>query len=151
MMFQPVGDDLAMVMKFISNSPVVHLSANTYQQLAQPSVVSITANLCYALNRWNNAYTGAAPPTFAPAAAAAPAVDLSSGGGLNLPLTVDPLLATGHPTAPPPRRHLADQLDQGLQLVANNFATTVDSHYIFVSGYPDYSFRVIDSDTGACR
>ncbi len=47
----------------------------------------------------------------------------------NLPLTVDPL-------------------DQGLTLRSNNFATTVDSMYIFACGYPDYSFRVIDSESG---
>jgi hypothetical protein len=43
-------------MKFISNSPVVHLSTNTYPQLPNPTVVSISQNLVFALNRWNVTY-----------------------------------------------------------------------------------------------
>lgn len=58
MIFQPVTDDLCMVMKFISNSPVVHLSSNTYPQLQNPTVVSITASLGFSLNRWNHNYNG---------------------------------------------------------------------------------------------
>ncbi|XP_003367439.1 neurobeachin protein, partial [Trichinella spiralis] len=57
LMFQPVPDDICMIMKFISNSAVVHLSANTHAQLPNPTVVSITASLGFALNRWNNNYS----------------------------------------------------------------------------------------------
>lgn len=129
MIFQPVNEDLAMVMKFISNSAVVHLSANTYQQLNNPIVVSITANLSFALNRWNNNYTGwsnhsayltaamiyklvkylgpgvapsfAVPntphsPTGSSTSAANPSqADMQGAIVHNLPLTVDPLLASG--------------------------------------------------------
>lgn len=56
-MFQSCQDDLCMLMKFISNSSIVHLSANTFAQLSQPSVISITNNLVFAINRWNNSYT----------------------------------------------------------------------------------------------
>ncbi|VDK75906.1 unnamed protein product [Cylicostephanus goldi] len=56
-MFRRCEDDLCMLMKFISNSPVVFLAANTFQQLPQPTVVSVAQNLVFALNRWDNSYT----------------------------------------------------------------------------------------------
>ncbi|KAK5964611.1 hypothetical protein GCK32_014708, partial [Trichostrongylus colubriformis] len=57
LMFRRCEDDLCMLMKFISNSPVVFLAANTFQQLPQPTVVSVAQNLVFALNRWDNSYT----------------------------------------------------------------------------------------------
>uniref|UniRef100_A0A183DFI9 WD_REPEATS_REGION domain-containing protein n=1 Tax=Gongylonema pulchrum TaxID=637853 RepID=A0A183DFI9_9BILA len=67
---------------------------------------------------------------------------------VNLPLTVDPLLAAGNPSQPLPRRHLGEPFDQRLKIRWNNFVTTVESRSIIACGYPDYSFRVIDTDTG---
>ncbi|VDM49538.1 unnamed protein product, partial [Toxocara canis] len=135
-MFQTCQDDLCMLMKFVSNSAIVHLSANTFTQLPHPTVISIANNLVFALNRWNNNYTengGSESLSSAPS---------------NLPLTVDPLLAAGNPSQPLPRRHLGDALDQRMKIRWNNFVTTVESRSIVVCGYPDYSFRVIDTDTG---
>ncbi|VDN55200.1 unnamed protein product [Dracunculus medinensis] len=148
-MFQSCQDDLCMLMKFISNSSIVHLSANTFAQLSQPSVISITNNLVFAINRWNNSYTSHT----------ASALNSSVDGGTsdvspnvsNLPLTVDPLLASGNPSQPLARRHLGDPLDQRLKIKWNNFVTTVDSRSIIVCGYPDYSIRVIDTDTAKIR
>lgn len=151
-MFQSCQDDLCMLMKFISNSSIVHLSANTFAQLPYPTVISIANNLVFALNKWNNNYTG---PT---ASALAPALSPSENSSeslanapINLPLTVDPLLAAGNPSQPPPRRHLGDALDQRLKIRFNNFVTTVESRSIIVCGYPDYSFRVIDTDSARVR
>ena len=67
---------------------------------------------------------------------------------VELPLTADPLIASGNPTQPTPRRHLGDSFDPRLTIGWNNFVTTTDSLFIFACGYPDYSFRVIDSDSG---
>ncbi|VDD89192.1 unnamed protein product [Enterobius vermicularis] len=150
--FQPCQDDLCMLMKFISNSAVVHLSANTFVQLPNPTVLSIANNLVFALNRWNHNYSG-------PNAFSSPSLPSQDGGlsehpnGLpfNLPLTVDPLLATGNPSQPPQRRHLGDAFDQRLKIRFNNFVTTVDSRSIIACGYPDYSFRVIDTDSARVR
>lgn len=47
-----------MVMKFVSNSPICHISANTYPQLPLPSVVTITNSHHFAVNRWNTNYSG---------------------------------------------------------------------------------------------
>ncbi len=78
MMFSPQPDDLCMIMKFLSNSPVCHITANTFPQLPLPSCVTITANQHFAVNRWNNSYAGsqdskAAAATAGKAAAAAAA------------------------------------------------------------------------------
>lgn len=58
MMFTSVPDDVCMSIKFPSNSPICHISANTYSQLPMPSVVTVTANQQFAVNRWNSNYTG---------------------------------------------------------------------------------------------
>lgn len=58
MMFTSVPDDICMSIKFPSNSPICHISANTYSQLPMPSVVTVTANQQFAVNRWNSNYTG---------------------------------------------------------------------------------------------
>lgn len=65
-----------------------------------------------------------------------------------LPLTVDPLLASGNPSVPVARRHLGDSLDHRLTVRWNNFVSTTDSRCLIACGYPDYSFRVIDTDSG---
>ena len=58
MMFTSVPDDVCMSIKFPSNSPICHISANTYSQLPMPSVVTVTANQQFAINKWNSNYTG---------------------------------------------------------------------------------------------
>lgn len=57
MMFRRCEDDLCMLMKFISNSAIVYLAANTWSQLPQPTVLSIANNLVFSLNKWDNNYT----------------------------------------------------------------------------------------------
>lgn len=57
LMFKPLGEDLCMLMKFISNAPIVHLSANTFAQLPNPTVLSVASNRVFALNRWDNNYS----------------------------------------------------------------------------------------------
>ena len=58
MMFTPLPDDVCMIMKFLSNSPICHMTANTFPQLPNPSVVTVTANQHFAVNRWNTNYSG---------------------------------------------------------------------------------------------
>ena len=84
MMFSAVPDDICMIMKFPSNSPIVHISANTYPQLPLPAVVTVTAGQQFAVNRWNSNYSGSVQsPTYA---------DSSQHSGSNLPLSMDPIL-----------------------------------------------------------
>lgn len=56
-----------MIMKFLSNSPICHISANTYPQLPLPSVVTVTCNQNFAVNRWNCNYSGMPPFLLLPA------------------------------------------------------------------------------------
>ncbi|XGW18162.1 hypothetical protein V3C99_002630 [Haemonchus contortus] len=149
LMFRRCEDDLCMLMKFISNSPVVFLAANTFHQLPQPTVVSVAQNLVFALNRWDNSYTyGASTRGALCISDKAGEVDNSS---TDLPLTVDPLLASGNPSIPVARRHLGDSLDHRLTVRWNNFVATTDSRCLIACGYPDYSFRVIDTDAARVR
>ncbi|CAG9537566.1 unnamed protein product [Cercopithifilaria johnstoni] len=154
MMFQSCRDDLCMLMKFISNSSVVHISANTFAQLSHPTVISITNNLIFSLNRWNTNYTGSSAPSLSNTTGNQNNDNNADSMGntiANLPLTVDPLLAAGNPSQPLPRRHLGEPFDQRLKIRWNNFVTTVESRSIIACGYPDYSFRVIDTDTAKVR
>ncbi|KAK6626033.1 hypothetical protein RUM43_006337 [Polyplax serrata] len=85
LMFSAVPDDICMIMKFPSNSPIVHISANTYPQLPLPAVVTVTAGQQFAVNRWNCNYSGSVQsPTYA---------DANQHSGSNLPLSMDPILS----------------------------------------------------------
>ncbi|THD27791.1 Neurobeachin [Fasciola hepatica] len=54
MMFSPLREELCMVHKFYSNSPVVFLAAYTnLSTIPQPGIVSVTANRTLVLSRWN--------------------------------------------------------------------------------------------------
>uniref|UniRef100_A0A8D0WBT6 Neurobeachin n=2 Tax=Sus scrofa TaxID=9823 RepID=A0A8D0WBT6_PIG len=46
--------DVIMVLKFPSNSPVTHVAANTQPGLAIPAVITVTANRLFAVNKWHN-------------------------------------------------------------------------------------------------
>lgn len=69
-------------------------------------------------------------------------------GQVSLPLTADAQLASAASTTPVARRHLGDAFDQRLTVQCSNFVTTTDSKFIFACGYPDYSFRIVDTDSG---
>ncbi|KAM5308610.1 lipopolysaccharide-responsive and beige-like anchor protein isoform 5-T5 [Glossophaga mutica] len=46
--------DVIMVLKFPSNSPVTHVAANTQPGLASPAVITVTANRLFAVNKWHS-------------------------------------------------------------------------------------------------
>ncbi|KAK7882162.1 hypothetical protein WMY93_028336 [Mugilogobius chulae] len=54
MLKDQLQQDVVMVLKFPSNSPVTHVSANTLPQLSTPAVVTVTCSRLFALNRWSN-------------------------------------------------------------------------------------------------
>ncbi|XP_026678220.1 neurobeachin-like [Diaphorina citri] len=142
MMFSTVLDDVCMSLKFPSNSPICHVTANTYVTLHMPSVVTVTANHQFAINRWNPDYAASIQsPSYAETPGSPPG---------NLPLTLDPILT--HPTsnnnAPVPKRHLGDNFSQKLRVRHNCFVTTVDSRFLLACGFWDNSFRVFSTDNG---
>lgn len=46
--------DVIMVLKFPSNSPVTHVAANTQPGLANSAVITVTVNRLFAVNKWHN-------------------------------------------------------------------------------------------------
>lgn len=83
MMFSSVPDDVCMSIKFLLNSPIIHISANTYPQLPLPSVITVTAGHQFAINRWNCNYsTMVQSPSYA---------ESPQSPGANLPLIMDPI------------------------------------------------------------
>lgn len=46
--------DVIMVLKFPSNSPVTHVAANTLPHLSMPAAVTVTCSRLFAVNRWHN-------------------------------------------------------------------------------------------------
>ncbi|XP_041515369.1 lipopolysaccharide-responsive and beige-like anchor protein isoform X1 [Microtus oregoni] len=122
--------DVIMVLKFPSNSPVTHVAANTQPGLITPAVITVTANRLFAVNKWHNlpAHQGAVQDQ-----------------PYQLPVEIDPLIACGTGTH---RRQITDLLDQSIQVHSQCFVITSDNRYILVCGFWDKSFRVYSTDTG---
>nr|CAI5849660.1 unnamed protein product [Callosobruchus analis] len=142
MMFSSIPDDVCMTMKFLSNSPIVHISANTYPQLPNPSVVTVTMHQQFAINRWNSTYAAVAQ---SPSYAETPQNQAS-----NLPLSMDPVLSQNNNSnvqSQMQRRHLGDNFSQNLKIRSNCFVTTVDSKFLIACGFWDNSFRIFSTET----
>lgn len=140
MMFSSIPDDVCMTMKFPSNSPICHISANTYPQLPLPSVVTVTSNQQFAVNRWNSNYAASVQsPSYA---------ETPQNQTTNLPLAMDPvLLQTGNNNNSALKRHLGDNFSQKVRIRSNCFVTTVDSRFLIACGFWDNSFRVFSTET----
>ncbi|XP_059162921.1 neurobeachin-like isoform X4 [Physella acuta] len=138
MMFSKNQEDVCMIMKFLSNSPVTHVAANTHPAVPVPAVTSISCNHNYAINRWNNNYTpqgNAASFSSDKADPAAPP---------NLPLAMDQLLVMNTGLQ---KRTLGDNFDQRLPVNHHSFVTTADNRFLFACGFWDKSFRIYHLDT----
>ncbi|XP_028598700.2 lipopolysaccharide-responsive and beige-like anchor protein isoform X3 [Podarcis muralis] len=122
--------DVIMVLKFPSNSPVTHVAANTQPGLANPAVITVTANRLFAVNKWHNlpAHQGAVQDQ-----------------PYQLPVEIDPLIASNTGMH---KRQITDLLDQSIQVHSQCFVITSDNRYILVCGFWDKSFRVYSTDTG---
>ncbi|KAL5011719.1 hypothetical protein ScPMuIL_010270 [Solemya velum] len=136
MMFTTVQDDVCMIMKFLSNSPVTHVAANTHPAVPGPAVTTITCNHNFAINKWNATYQqGATPTSFSSdKKEETPA----------LPLAMDQLLVLNTGLH---RRTLGDNFDQRLKVTQSSFVTTADNRFIFACGFWDKSFRLFSADT----
>ncbi|KAL3880046.1 hypothetical protein ACJMK2_032318, partial [Sinanodonta woodiana] len=135
MMFTSVQDDVCMIMKFLSNSPVTHVAANTHPAVPNPSITTITCNHNFAVNKWNHSYQQGSPTSFSSDNKDAPP---------NLPLAMDQLLVLNTGLH---RRTLGDNFDQRLQVTHSSFVTTADNRFIFACGFWDKSFRLFSADT----
>ncbi|CAG0892568.1 unnamed protein product [Cyprideis torosa] len=145
LMYTAPPDDICMILKFPSNSPIIHLSANTFAQLPIPSVISITQNLHFALNRWNPNYSASSSGSQTPST---PTYADGQTSPTSLPLAMDPVLSLiQNNSTPSSRRHLGDNFSEKVRLRSTLFVTSLDSRFIFAGGFWDNSFRVFSADT----
>ncbi|XP_061684971.1 lipopolysaccharide-responsive and beige-like anchor protein isoform X4 [Syngnathoides biaculeatus] len=133
MFTEQMQQDVIMVLKFPSNSPVTHVAANTQPGLAAPAVITVTTSRLFAVNKWHGL---AGHP--------------SSGvqqqeQQYQLPVEIDPLVASNMGTH---RRQISDLLDQSIQISSQCFVVTADNRFILLCGFWDKSFRIYSTDTG---
>ncbi|KAG7461716.1 hypothetical protein MATL_G00194080 [Megalops atlanticus] len=131
MFTEQMQQDVIMVLKFPSNSPVAHVAANTQSGLSAPAIITVTANRLFAVNRWHGL-----------AGHQASSVQDQQ---YQLPVEIDPLIASSVGTH---RRQITDLLDQSIQVHSQCFVITADNRFILVCGFWDKSFRVYSTDSG---
>ncbi|XP_034024289.1 neurobeachin [Thalassophryne amazonica] len=125
--------DVIMVLKFPSNSPVTHVAANTLPHLTVPAVVTVTCSRLFAVNRWHNTVGLRGAPGY------------SLEQAHHLPIEMDSLIANNTASN---KRQITDLVDQSIQITTHCFVVTADNRYILVCGFWDKSFRVYSSETG---
>uniref|UniRef100_A0A3P9AQ13 Neurobeachin n=1 Tax=Esox lucius TaxID=8010 RepID=A0A3P9AQ13_ESOLU len=125
--------DVIMVLKFPSNSPVTHVAANTLPHLSLPAAVTATCSRLFAVNRWHNTVGLRGAPGY------------SLEQAHHLPIEMDPLIANNSGTN---KRQITDLVDQSIQINTHCFVVTADNRYILVCGFWDKSFRVYSTETG---
>ncbi|MCJ8742433.1 hypothetical protein PDJAM_G00082000 [Pangasius djambal] len=125
--------DVIMVLKFPSNSPVTHVAANTLPHLSMPAAVTVTCSRLFAVNRWHNTVGLRGAPGY------------SLEQAHHLPIEMDPLIANNSGVN---KRQITDLVDQSIQINTHCFVVTADNRYILVCGFWDKSFRVYSTETG---
>ncbi|XP_034146944.1 lipopolysaccharide-responsive and beige-like anchor protein isoform X6 [Esox lucius] len=132
MFTEQMQQDVIMVLKFPSNSPVAHVAANTQPGLAAPAIITVTANRLFAVNKWHG---------LAGHQGSSSVQDQQ----YQLPVEIDPLIANNVGMH---RRQITDLLDQSIQIHAQCFVVTADNRFILLCGFWDKSFRVYSTDSG---
>ncbi len=125
-----------MIMKFSSNAPIIHVSANTNPALAIQAVVAISNKHDFSINKYNPNAGSSTQPYPDPSQAAV-------GQQTILPLSMDTNLIANINLN---RRHLGDNFDERIQQRHQSFVVTADNRFIISTGYWDKSFRVQNTD-----
>ncbi|XP_064880180.1 lipopolysaccharide-responsive and beige-like anchor protein [Oncorhynchus nerka] len=130
MFTEQMQQDVIMVLKFPSNSPVAHVAANTQPGLATPAIITVTANRLFAVNKWHGlaGHQGSSVQD----------------QQYQLPVEIDPLIASNVGTH---RRQITDLLDQSIHIHSQCFIITADNRFILLCGFWDKSFRVYSTDS----
>uniref|UniRef100_A0A4W6EU02 Neurobeachin n=1 Tax=Lates calcarifer TaxID=8187 RepID=A0A4W6EU02_LATCA len=131
MFTEQMQQDVIMVLKFPSNSPVTHVAANTQPGLTSPAIITVTANRLFAVNKWHG-LTGHQSSTV-------------QDQQYQLPVEIDPLIASNVGSH---RRQISDLLDQSIKISSQCFVITADNRFILLCGFWDKSFRVYSTDSG---
>ncbi|XP_077379814.1 lipopolysaccharide-responsive and beige-like anchor protein isoform X5 [Festucalex cinctus] len=136
MFTEQMQQDVIMVLKFPSNSPVSHVAANTQPGQAAPAVLTVTASRVFAVNKWHGL---AGHPS------SAVQQQEQQQQQYQLPVEIDPLVANNMGSH---RRQISDLLDQSMQISSQCFVVTADNRFILLCGFWDKSFRTYSTDTG---
>ncbi|XP_055077240.1 lipopolysaccharide-responsive and beige-like anchor protein isoform X3 [Periophthalmus magnuspinnatus] len=131
MFTEQMQQDVIMVLKFPSNSPVAHVAANTQAGLSSSAIITVTASRLFAVNKWHGL--------------AAHQGSTTQDQHYQLPVEIDPLIASNVGIH---RRQISDLLDQSIQISSQCFVITADNRFIILCGFWDKSFRVYSTDTG---
>ncbi|XP_030207638.1 lipopolysaccharide-responsive and beige-like anchor protein isoform X2 [Gadus morhua] len=131
MFTEQMQQDVIMVLKFPSNSPVTHVAANTQPGLAAPAIITVTANRLFAVNKWHGLTANQSSAV--------------QDQQYQLPVEIDPLIANN---LGGPRRQISDLLDQSIHISSQCFLITADNRFILLCGFWDKSFRVYSTDSG---
>nr|XP_020447361.1 lipopolysaccharide-responsive and beige-like anchor protein isoform X3 [Monopterus albus] len=131
MFTEQMQQDVIMVLKFPSNSPVTHVAANTQPGFSSSAIITVTASRLFAVNKWHglSGHQGSAVQD----------------QQYQLPVEIDPLIASNVGSH---RRQISDLLDQSIQISSQCFIITADNRFILLCGFWDKSFRVYSTDTG---
>ena len=125
-----------MIMKFSSNAPIIHVSANTSPNLPIQAVLTISNKHDFSINKYN---ANASPSTQTYSEPSQPGIGQQG----QLPLSMDSLLVLNTGLH---RRQLGDNFDERLQQRHQSFVVTADNRFIISTGYWDKSFRVQNTD-----
>ncbi|XP_071951821.1 neurobeachin-like isoform X2 [Antedon mediterranea] len=125
--------DVLMIIKFLSNSPVIHVSANTYPVVPTPAIVTVASNQTFAINKWNNQV---AEDTGVPG--------FSMEASKNLLIDMDPLILSQTGMH---RRQITDNIDPDIKKKPHCYVVTADNRFIMACGFWDKSFRIYMADT----
>ncbi|XP_053087043.1 lipopolysaccharide-responsive and beige-like anchor protein [Pangasianodon hypophthalmus] len=130
MFTEQMQQDVIMVLKFPSNSPVVSVSAHTQAGLSNPAIVTVTANRIFSINKWHG-LTGHQSSS-------------NAEQQYQLPVEIDPVIVGNlmH------RRQVCDLLDQSVEVNSHCFLVSADNRFLFIAGFWDKSFRIYNTDTG---
>jgi hypothetical protein len=125
-------------MKFSSNAPIIHVSANTSPSIPVQAVVTISNKHDFSINKYNpNA--GSSTQSYSDSSSQTTTL----GQQAQLPLSMDTILVSNINLN---RRHLGDNFDERIQQRHQSFVVTSDNRFIISTGYWDKSFRVQNTD-----
>ena len=87
MMYNVTPEDVSMIMKFASNAPIIHVSANTNPTLPSQAVITISNKHDFSVNKYNSS-TGSSAQAYPESGQS------TNGSQTPLPLSMDTILGT---------------------------------------------------------
>ncbi|CAF1380580.1 unnamed protein product, partial [Rotaria sp. Silwood1] len=136
MMYNVTPEDVSMIMKFSSNAPIIHVSANTNPTLSIQAIITISNKHDFSINKY---HPNASTPTQTYPESSQTSIHQQT----QLPLSMDSILVSNINLN---LHHLGDHCDERIQQRHQSFVVTADNRYIISTGYWDKSFCVQNTD-----